>query len=81
MPYIRTIPDDEADEALARQYEMARGRSGKVYNIVRVMGLEPRQLDAAMGLYRVIMFGKSPLSRAQRETIAVVVSHANQCHY
>jgi uncharacterized peroxidase-related enzyme len=34
-----------------------------------------------MDLYISVMFGKSPLSRAQREMIAVVVSSANQCDY
>ena len=34
-----------------------------------------------MGLYREIMFGRSELSRADREFLAVVVSRANDCHY
>jgi AhpD family alkylhydroperoxidase len=28
-----------------------------------------------------VMFGESPLSRAQREMIAVVTSTANECDY
>ena len=32
-------------------------------------------------MYLAVMFGKSDLSRAQREMLAVVVSAANQCHY
>jgi len=38
-------------------------------------------MRAHVGLYRTIMFGESPLSRSERETIAVVVSAANDCHY
>lgn len=38
-------------------------------------------LEAHLGLYRTIMFGHSPLTRAEREAIAVVVSAANDCHY
>lgn len=34
-----------------------------------------------MDLYMEIMFSKSPLSRAEREMIAVVVSAANGCEY
>ena len=30
---------------------------------------------------RTIMFGESPLTRAQREMIAVVTSQANDCFY
>jgi uncharacterized peroxidase-related enzyme len=34
-----------------------------------------------MDLYMAVMFGKSPLKRAQREMIAVIVSAANECEY
>jgi alkylhydroperoxidase family enzyme len=38
-------------------------------------------LRAHVDLYRVVMFGPSGLSRAEREAIAVDVSAANDCHY
>ena len=38
-------------------------------------------LRAHLGLYRAIMFGESPLSRAEREAVAVAVSATNNCHY
>ncbi|MDX1577433.1 MAG: carboxymuconolactone decarboxylase family protein [Gemmatimonadota bacterium] len=34
-----------------------------------------------MALYRKLMFGPSPLDRAEREAIAVVVSALNGCFY
>jgi alkylhydroperoxidase family enzyme len=43
--------------------------------------LNPEALQAHVELYRVVMFGKSGLSRAEREAIAVCVSAANDCHY
>lgn len=43
--------------------------------------LNPDALRAHVALYRVIMFGESGLSRAEREAIAVAVSAANDCHY
>jgi alkylhydroperoxidase family enzyme len=46
-----------------------------------MMSLAPRQLRASMAIYREVMFGESPLTRAQREMLAVVVSRANDCHY
>lgn len=81
MPWIRIISDADATGDLARQYEAARRRAGKVYNIVRIMGLNPPALDSSMAMYRALMFGPSPLSRAQRELLAVVVSKANLCDY
>ena len=35
----------------------------------------------SMRIYLSIMYGPSPLSRAQREMMAVVTSQANDCHY
>jgi alkylhydroperoxidase family enzyme len=38
-------------------------------------------MRASIGLYLAIMHGRSGLSRARREMLAVVVSKANGCHY
>lgn len=81
MPHIRFVPEDQAEGELARLYDEARKRAGKVFHIVQAISLAPRQLRASMAIYREVMFGESPLSRAQREMIAVTVSRANACHY
>ena len=81
MTWIRTIGDDEADGLLASLYNAARSRAGRVFGIVRSMSLNPSLLRDSMRFYRTVMFEASPLSRAQRELLAVVVSRANACHY
>ena len=81
MAYIRLVSDDEATGSLARQYEAARSRAGRVFGIVRTMSPNPAVLQASMALYGAIMKGPSPLTRAQREMVAVVVSRQNDCHY
>jgi uncharacterized peroxidase-related enzyme len=81
MPYLRLIDEDGATGRLAEQYEAARRRAGKVFNIVKAMSLAPMTLDASMGLYREVMFKESELSRAERELLATVVSRVNDCHY
>jgi alkylhydroperoxidase family enzyme len=82
MAWIRTIADDEAEGALAKQYRDAIARAGKVYGIVRLMSLEPGILHASMGLYAATTVApRSPLPRWFRELIAVHVSRLNQCHY
>ena len=43
--------------------------------------LNPEALQAHLLLYQTVMFGDSPLTRAEREAIAVAVSAANDCHY
>jgi len=50
-------------------------------NILRIHGVRSRTMRQHYDLYRELMYGKSPLSRIQREMIAVVVSAANECHY
>ena len=50
-------------------------------NILASHSLNPDALRAHVGLYRTIRFGPSPLTRPEREAIAVVVSAANNCHY
>ncbi len=81
VAHLRLIEEGEATGELRAEYEAATRRAGKVFNIVKAMSLRPRVLQAAMGLYREVMFGPSELSRAERELLAVVVSRANSCHY
>ena len=81
MAYIETIPPEAAEGVLRSEYDKAFSRAGKVWNILRIMSPNPRVLKASMALYVAAMHGPSPLSRAQREMLAVVVSKANGCHY
>ena len=81
MAWIKQVSDGEATGPIAALFQAARERAGRVWNIVRVMGLRPRQLDASMALYREVMFGESGLTRAEREMVAVVVSATNGCFY
>ena len=81
MAWIRVIPPAEADGELAQQYERMREADGTVDNILTIHGLNPPSLRAHFDLYKVCMYGRSELSRAQREMIAVVVSAVNRCHY
>jgi len=81
MTWIRTIPEAEATGRLAKTYEAAIRRAGRVFGILKTMSLAPAVLDASMGLYQRIMYADAGLARYQREMIAVVVSEVNGCHY
>ncbi len=48
---------------------------------MRAQGANPRVREAHLALYGAIMEAESPLSRAEREAIAVAVSEANQSDY
>ena len=54
---------------------------GKVFEIVKLQSLRPDILKAWLEYYRVVMFGKSDVTRVERELIATVVSKTNGCHY
>jgi alkylhydroperoxidase family enzyme len=81
MPYIEQVPVAEATGLLKTHFDAAIERAGRVWHIVHIMSLNPRAMDASMGFYRTLMFGPSPLSRSQREMLAVVASKANDCFY
>ena len=82
MPFIRTIDPRDATGLLKRLFDEAIRRAGKVFNVVRVQSVRPEVLRASLSVYQELMLSpKSPLTRAQREMIAVVVSQTNGCHY
>lgn len=81
MPWIELPDESEASGLLARIYESARKRAGRVYNIISIQSHHPQALQGMIGLYSAIMHGASPLTRAQREMLAVVVSRTNDCRY
>ena len=81
MAWIKTVADDEATGTLKVLFEAARKRAGHVFNIVRVMSPNPQTLRASIGFYQAAMFRDSPLSRALRELLAVIVSKTNRCDY
>lgn len=80
--WIETVPEDEAEGYLAELYEQERtAQTGTVDNILKIHGLMPETLRDHAHLYKTLMYGKSGLTRPEREMIGVVVSVANQCHY
>ena len=81
MPWIRAISDEDAEGPLKQIFEAAYKRAGRVFNIVRIMSLNPATLRSSLGLYQSSMMGPSPLSRAMRELLATVVSRVNNCFY
>ncbi len=81
MPYIDQISVARATGFLRKQLDEALQRAGRVWHIVHVMSQNPRTMDASMKFYGALMFGTSPLSRWQREMLAVVTSKANDCFY
>ena len=81
MSWIQEIEVGEASGTLAEMYAELTKKRGKISNILKVHSLSPAALGSHLDLYMTLMFGKSGLSRMEREAIAVVVSATNECDY
>lgn len=80
--WIETVAPDQATGLLAKLYEAALDRAGKVFSILRIQSPRPQILRLSTQLYTEVMkSARSPLSRAQRELIATSVSALNGCGY
>lgn len=80
-PWIKVIKPEESKGVLKETYKSIRKKRGKIANIHMVHSLNPKSLDAHMNLYMCLMFGKSPLSRRERELLGVATSVINNCKY
>ena len=81
MAWISEIPDNEAQGPLREIYDAIKAQRGKVARILGVHSLDPGALQHHLDLYMHLMFSPGPLSRREREAIAVTVSAANGCAY
>ena len=72
MAFIPYAPDEQVP---------AEDRVPDQDNVLRIHGVHSRVMRHHHDLYVELMRGPSPLSRIQREMLAVVVSAANHCHY
>ena len=80
MAHIPYVAESDADGLLAELYERYGGPGG-VDHILRIHSLNPRSMRDHFELYAHLMRGPGPLTRVQREMLAVVVSAANDCFY
>ncbi|MFP3881356.1 MAG: carboxymuconolactone decarboxylase family protein [Actinomycetota bacterium] len=81
MPHIHVFDYEETTGITRREYDRALRRAGRIWNIVSIQCQLPEVMRDSMRIYQSIMFGPSPLTRAQREMMAVVTSQVNECHY
>ena len=72
MASIPLVPDDQIPAA---------DRVADEDHIIRVHGIHPRVMRLHYELYIELMRRRGPLTRIQREMVAVVVSATNGCHY
>ena len=83
MSWTRTVPPESATGSLKNLYEQIRARSSHraVSNFWQAGGLDPRGLESLFAYTRTLMDDPAPLTPAQAELIALVVSATNGCTY
>jgi uncharacterized peroxidase-related enzyme len=81
LPWIETIDEGAANGDLNEIYDGVRSKRGKVSNIMKVQSLNPKAMKSHMDLYLALMFGRSGLSREEREILATAISKYNGCGY
>jgi len=79
--WIKITGEQEAQGELQAVYKSVKNARGSVSNVMRVQSLDPESIRLHLDLYLHLMFGKSTLTRLEREMIAVAVSQSNQCSY
>lgn len=81
MAWIEVVGLSEATGLLKELYQKYFVSTGVEDNITMASSLNVKTLRLNHELYSHLMRGKSDLSRAQRERVALVVSAQNACHY
>jgi alkylhydroperoxidase family enzyme len=81
VAWIEQTAIEDARGLLKEQFDAALRRAGRVFHIVHVMSQNPAAMRDSLAFYNTLMKGPSPLSRAQRELLATVVSAELRCHY
>lgn len=81
MARIKVTQPEEAEGVLKNIYDTLIEKRGKISEVLKIQSLHPQSIQSHLNLYMDIMFGKTSLSRAEKEMIAVVVSVANGCVY
>ena len=83
MSWTRSVVPQGAKEPVRSVYERIRARSSarRVANLWQAVAADPDGLEALFVLVQTLMDAPAPLSPAQAQGVAVVVSATNGCGY
>ena len=82
MPWIETVPYEQAEGRLRRLYDRVKGPGGNVDNIMMMHSLRPHSMEGHMALYKqVLHHSGNTVPKWFLETIGVWVSLLNRCAY
>ena len=81
MPYVKTIPYEEASGELKTVYDQMLQTRGFIPNVHAVSSIRPQIVKTLGAHIGSVMRSESGLTPAEREMIATVVSAFNKCQY
>lgn len=82
IAWIRVIPYEESEGELRRIYDVVKGASGNVDNVVKVHSLRPHTLEGHYALYRSVLHHPgNEMPPWLLETLGVYTSMLNGCEY
>ena len=78
---LRIPQRSRLDADLQKYFGLCDEKIGFLPNVLAAYSFDQAKLRAFTGLYNDLMLADSPLTKLEREMIAVVVSSANHCYY
>lgn len=82
MPWIATVPYEEADGKLKMLYDRVKGPDNNVDNIMMMHSLRPHTMEGHMAIYKYVLHhSANTVPKWFLETIGVWVSSLNHCAY
>ncbi len=82
MTWIATISYEDARGRLKELYDRVKGPGNKVDNIMMAHSLRPHTMEGHMALYKYVLHhSANTVPKWFLETLGVLVSDLNRCHY
>lgn len=84
VPHALDLPPVEPaalPKDLRRYFDRCDEKLGFVPNVLQSYSFDPTKLEVFIAFYNDLMLADSPLSKLEREMIAVAVSSENRCYY
>ena len=82
MTWIATVAYEQAEGRLKQLYDRVKGPDNNVDNIMMAHSLRPHTMDGHMAIYKYVLHhSANTVPKWFLETIGVLVSDLNHCHY
>jgi uncharacterized peroxidase-related enzyme len=82
MPWIETIPYDDATGKLKMLYDRVKGPDNNVDNIMMMHSLRPHSMEGHMAIYKYVLHHSgNTIPKWFLEVLGVWVSALNECQY